>query len=264
MISIRNECNEANCISPMPKACSIEGDDVESFPSFPFPENEEELDAWSSQTIDMVEGRDEEEVEDDSRCSTPIFSSKKQDLLMDSACHLPPTPAAQIPRLSPPPALVRRTNIPVGRSKYEPVTPDVDADNARTGLPLPSATRAFLSLPTLEESPLEEELHDDVKSSDKPFTEDENEILEQILSENDSGSVVSCGSDDADGPRDYGNDCIADAITSIIRRPSLDDDEDDGSECDSISSPPSLLGSLERWSSKPFDWKETHTCVLRY
>ena len=167
VISTSNECNDANCISPMSKACSLEDNSVGSFLSFPFPDDEEEMDA-----------------------TTPTVSSNEQSEIMDFAWPLPPTPAARIANLPHPPALVRSTNTPVARSQYEPVTPDVDVDNARTGLPLPSATRAFLSLPTLEESPLEGELEDNVspdklKSSDEPRTEDKNEILEQILSEND-------------------------------------------------------------------------------
>ena len=278
LITTSNECNEANCISPMSKTCPYEGnEDVDSFASICFPEDEEEVDDFGG----IMEGRDEDEAKDGRRCSTPILSSNKECVVEDFTRLMPPTPLAHNAELSGPPALVSRTIIPGRHTKYEPVTPETDPNNTFTGLPLSSSTRAFLSLPTLEESPLEGELQDDMspdrqfKSYTESLTHDENKILKRVLSENDSGSVVSIGSHDNDGPRDFGNDCIAsmpDAISLGITRHSLDneeedeDDEDDDydySECYSIISPPSL-GFLERWSSKPIDWKERHTCLLRY
>lgn len=246
--------------SPLPDEFMLD-DVIDSL--FEVEENAKQDDVEKMDDADgITERRDEA---DESRCSMSTVSFNKQSVNVDSAVPLPPTPTAQIGSLPHPPSLVRRTNIPVERSKYEPVTPDINADNERIGLLLPSATRAFLSLPTLDESPTDEELQDDAildnlkTSSDEALAANDKEILEQILSENDSGSVVSCDSDDTDD-----HDCITFAISSIIRRPSLDDDEEDDSESDSISSPASLLGSLGKWSSRPFDWKERHTCVLRY
>ena len=185
---------------------------------------------------------------------------------------MPPTPLAQDDSLSEPPALAKRTNILIGRSKYQPVTPATNGDSIRAELPLPAKARDFLSLPTLEESSLEECVESNtynVKST-SPLCEDQ--ILENILSEeddSDSGSVVSIRSTDSDASKGIGNNCavsLEDAITSIMNRPSLDDDEEDGSEYDSTSTPPSLglIGLTKGWTSRPIDWKENHICVLRY
>ena len=98
---------------------------------------------------DFLEGRDAVETFDGRRCPNPIAVTLTESEATDNTpCLSPSTPVTQNRRfhVADPPALPRRNSW--GISRDEPTIPD--ANDTMTMLPLPQATRASLSIPTLD------------------------------------------------------------------------------------------------------------------
>ena len=98
---------------------------------------------------DVLEGRDAVETFDGRRCPNPIaVTLTESEATGNTPCLSPSTPVTQNRRfhVADPPALPRRNSWGISRDKS--TTPD--ANDTMTMLPLPQATRASLSIPTLD------------------------------------------------------------------------------------------------------------------
>jgi len=136
---------------------------------------------------DVLEGRDAVETFDGCRCPNPIaVTLKESEATGNTPCLSPSTPVTQNRRfyVADPPALPRRNSW--GISRDESTTPD--ANDTMTMLPLPQATRASLSIPTLD-SPTGASTQN--ASTTGVRWSNEQQILAPILFGDEEGTTIS-------------------------------------------------------------------------
>ena len=192
---------------------------------------------------DVLEGRDAVETFDGRRCPNPIaVTLTKSEATGNTPSLSPSTPVIQnrIPYVAGPPVLPRRNSREISKSK--PTTPD--ANDTTRMLPLPPSTARSLSIPTLD-SPTGASMQNATTTSVQWSAE--RRFLASIL---------------------FGEEGTAQpSVDDILNRPSLDDSVDGLSGCESILSTPSRLHGQPAKESAVLggsNWKDGHTCVLRY
>ena len=191
---------------------------------------------------DVLEGRDAVETVDGRRCANPIAVTLTESEATGNTPFLSPsTPVIQNrnPYVADPPALPRRNSREISKSK--PTTPD--ANDTTRMLPLPPSTARSLSIPTLD-SPTGASMQN--ASTMSVQWSAERRVLASIL---------------------FGDEGIAQpSVDDILSRPSLDDTADELSDCESILRTPARLHGHPAKESAVLggNWKDCHTCVLRY
>jgi len=158
---------------------------------------------------DVLEGRDAVETFDGRRCPNPIAVTLTKSEATGSTPSLSPsTPVTQNrnPYIAGPPVLPRRNSREMSNSK--PTTPD--ANNTTRMLSLPPSTRRSLSIPTLD-SPTGASMQC-ASMTGVQWSDDEHQVLASLLF-GDKGTALP-------------------SVDDILNRPSLDDSEDELSDCE--------------------------------